>query len=158
MTSAVKRKFASSLLLYFTGITRRADTILSRQTSNLKSMENRDDLCAMVSLVEPFILAMEAGDIRTCAMLLDKNWQLKQQLATGISNPDIEAMVHRAKDAGALAGKICGAGGGGFLLLLVSRENQNRVFEAMQSYREMPFMMEESGSKVIFDDRAYSSK
>jgi D-glycero-alpha-D-manno-heptose-7-phosphate kinase len=158
MTSAVKRKFASSLLLYFTGITRRADTILSRQTSNMKSMENRDGLCAMVSLVEPFTLAMEAGDIRTCAMLLDKNWQLKQQLATGISNPDIEAMVHRAKDAGALAGKICGAGGGGFLLLLVSRENQNRVFEAMQSYREMPFMMEESGSKVIFDDRAYSSK
>ena len=57
-----------------------------------------------------------------------------------------------------LAGKIAGAGGGGFLLLLVPREKQNAVFEAMQDYRELPFMLEPSGSKVIFEDRSYSSK
>jgi D-glycero-alpha-D-manno-heptose-7-phosphate kinase len=57
-----------------------------------------------------------------------------------------------------LAGKISGAGGGGFLLLIVPRENQNRVFEAMRDYRELPFMIETSGSKVIFDDRSYSAK
>ena len=51
-----------------------------------------------------------------------------------------------------------GAGGGGFLLLVVPREKQNRLFETMVGYRELPFMIEESGSKVIFDDRTYSSK
>ncbi len=156
--SANKRRFASSLLLYFTGITRRADPILSRQSANMGAQEKRNSLRAMVDLVEPFSLAMENGDIQACAELLDRNWQLKQQLAPGISNPEIEAMYGCAKDAGALAGKVCGAGGGGFLLLLAPRESQNRVFEAMRGYREMPFMIEESGSKVIFDDRSYSSK
>ncbi|MGD9188721.1 MAG: GHMP kinase [Desulfobacteraceae bacterium] len=158
MNSAYKRRFASSLLLYYTGITRKADTILSRQKANMETENKRENLRAMVALVEPFTRAMERGDIQACAELLDRNWQLKQRLASGISNPDIEKMYGHAKRAGALAGKICGAGGGGFLLLLASRENQNRVFEAMQDYREMPFMIEDSGSKVIFDDRSYSSK
>jgi len=83
---------------------------------------------------------------------------MKQSLAAGISNNQIRTMYAKAKSAGALAGKIAGAGGGGFLLLIVPRENQNAVFEALKEYRELPFMLEESGSKVIFDDRSYSSK
>jgi D-glycero-alpha-D-manno-heptose-7-phosphate kinase len=89
---------------------------------------------------------------------MDENWVLKRKMADGISNPDIERMYERAKGAGALAGKIAGAGGGGFLLLIVPRERQNQVFEAMSGYRELPFMIEDSGSKVIFDDQGYSSK
>jgi D-glycero-alpha-D-manno-heptose-7-phosphate kinase len=158
MSSAYKRRFASSLLLYYTGISRKADTILNRQKTSMDSEKIREKLHAMVSLVEPFTRAMERGDLAACAELLDRNWQLKQQLAPGISNPDIEKMYGQAKSAGALAGKVCGAGGGGFLMLLAPRENQNRVFEAMLDYREMPFMIEESGSNVIFNDRSYSSK
>jgi D-glycero-alpha-D-manno-heptose-7-phosphate kinase len=158
MNSIHKRKFASSLLLYYTGISRKSETILNHQKANMDAQNKREKLHAMVALVEPFARAMERGDIQTCAELLDRNWQLKQQLAPGISNPDIEKMYGHAKRSGALAGKVCGAGGGGFLLLLASRENQNRVFEAMQDYREMPFMIEESGSNVIFNDRSYSSK
>ena len=67
-------------------------------------------------------------------------------------------MYEKAKAVGALGGKIAGAGGGGFLMLVAPRERQNAVFEAMKDYREMPFMFERSGSKVIFDDRWYSSK
>jgi D-glycero-alpha-D-manno-heptose-7-phosphate kinase len=67
-------------------------------------------------------------------------------------------MYEKAKKAGAWGGKIAGAGGGGFLLLMVSRNVQNDIFEAMRDYREMPFMLERSGSKVIFDDRIYSAK
>ena len=158
MNSANKRKFASSLLLYYTGITRSADRILGHQKTNMDNEKKRSSLHAMVALVKPFTEAMEIGDIRACADLLDQNWQMKQQLAAGISNPAIEKMYTCAKSAGALAGKVCGAGGGGFLLLVAPRESQNQVFEAMQTYREMPFMIEESGSKVIFDDRSYSSK
>jgi D-glycero-alpha-D-manno-heptose-7-phosphate kinase len=79
-------------------------------------------------------------------------------MAAGISNPAINDMYAQAASAGAIAGKIAGAGGGGFLLLIVPREHQNTVYQAMQPFRELPFMVEGSGSKVIFDDRSYASK
>jgi len=158
MTSAVRRKFSSSLLLYYTGITRSADEILGQQKSNLLSTATFEIMRRMVSLVDPFTDAMKNGDILTCAELMDKNWRMKQTMAAGISNDRIEAMYHTARKAGALAGKIAGAGGGGFLLLFVPREKQNDVFEALKNYRELPFMFSESGSMVIFDDRSYSSK
>ena len=62
--------------------------------------------------------------------VIEENWALKQHMALGISNKTIEDMLQRAKAAGALAGKIAGAGGGGFLLLMVPRERQNDVFKA----------------------------
>ena len=158
LTNPGKRRFASSLLLYFTGITRSANDILSRQSRGMGDLEKRQGLEQMVALVEPFTQAMENDDIDACARLLDMNWQLKQQLAQGISNKEIDEMYTTARSAGALAGKISGAGGGGFLLLLVKREAQNQVFQAMSRYRELPFMIEDGGSKIIFDDRSYSSK
>ena len=158
MNHGLRRKFSSSLLLYYTGITRSANDILSRQKSNMGAEQKRRGMSEMVQLVDPFAQAMEKGDIQTCGRLLDRNWRLKQQMASGISNDEIAHMHALAMDAGALAGKVCGAGGGGFLLLMVPRENQNNVFEAMQAFRELPFMIEECGSKVIFDDRSYSSK
>ena len=158
MESIANRKFASSLLLYYTGITRSADKILSRQKSNLQNTDRFDTMQQMVALVDPFTEAMQNQDINACGELLSRNWQLKQNMAAGISNSEIDAMHDRALSAGALSGKVAGAGGGGFLLLIVPREKQNSVFEAMQPYRELPFMIAESGSKVIFDDRSYTSK
>jgi D-glycero-alpha-D-manno-heptose-7-phosphate kinase len=99
---------------------------------------------------------MTVPDLTTCGRLLGANWALKQKMAAGITNDDIDRMYRTAMDAGALAGKVAGAGGGGFLLMMVPRENQNRVFEAMRDYRELPFMLETGGSKVIFDDRTYA--
>ncbi len=154
----IKRKFASSLLLYYTGITRSADTILSEQKKNLLSANKFATMAEMVSLVEPFTKAMKTGDIMACADIMKKNWHLKQKMASGISNSRIQEIYQKAQHAGALAGKIAGAGGGGFLLLMVPIEKQNEVFDALKAYRELPFLLEESGSKVIFDDRSYSSK
>ena len=158
LSAAAKRKFSASLLLYYTGITRRADDILSEQTQRLLKSDSFSSMQEMVSLVDPFAEAIEQGDIELCGRLMDRNWHLKKSMAAGISNSRIEAMYQQCKQAGALAGKIAGAGGGGFLLLIVPRERQNRVFNAMRQYRELPFMLTESGSKVIFDDRSYSSK
>lgn len=158
MTGPIRRKFSSSLLLYYTGITRSANEILSMQKTNLLSTQTFQTMQQMVSLVDPFTDAMRQGDILTCAELMDKNWQMKQKMAAGISNDRIGEMYRTARKAGALAGKIAGAGGGGFLLLLVPREKQNDVFEALKNYRELPFMFSESGSKVIFDERSYTSK
>ncbi len=158
MGSVANRKFASSLLLFYTGITRSADKILAKQKSNLHHADRFDTMRQMAALVDPFTDAMQGQDIEACGEFLAKNWGLKQNMADGISNSEIDQMYNRALSAGALAGKVAGAGGGGFLLLIVPRENQNRVFDAMKRYRELPFMIAESGSKVIFDDRSYNSK
>jgi D-glycero-alpha-D-manno-heptose-7-phosphate kinase len=158
VTRAAKRRFAASLLLYYTGIARSAEDILSRQVSNLNEPEKFQTMSRMVDLADPFMAALEKGDINRCGQLLSENWRLKQTMAKGISNAHIDKMYGTALNAGALAGKVLGAGGGGFLMLIVPRENQNRVFEAMRTYRELPFMLEEGGSKVIFDDRSYASK
>ena len=154
----LQRAFSSSLLLYYTGIARSADEILSEQKVNISAGERHEMMAQMVGLVDPFIEAMASGDIDACGRLIDQNWRLKQHLASGISNEKIQRMYQTAKSAGALAGKVAGAGGGGFLLLLVPLEQRNTVFEAMGDYRELPFMMENSGSKVIFEDRSYRSK
>jgi D-glycero-alpha-D-manno-heptose-7-phosphate kinase len=158
LSDKAQRKFSSSLLLYYTGITRNADDILSVQNKNLQSEPLFDTMKEMVSLVSAFCDAINRGDTDACGLLLDRNWQLKQQMASGISNEKIEIMYRAAKEAGALGGKIAGAGGGGFLLLIVAREQQNAVFDALKAYRELPFMLEPSGSKVIFDDRSHSSR
>jgi len=158
MTGAAKRKFASSLILYYTGVTRSADKILKKQSANLLSKEKLETMKKMVALVDPFVEAMAKSDIRACGELLARNWQFKQTLADGITNTKIRRMYDKALNAGALAGKVPGAGGGGFLLLMVPRERQNAVFDAMREFRELPFMLEKSGSKVIFDDRSYSAK
>ncbi|MGD8366752.1 MAG: GHMP kinase, partial [Desulfobacterales bacterium] len=158
MKGGIRRRFAASLLLYYTGIARSANPILKQQQSNMADDRRFATMKKMVALVDPFVAAMSAGDLDACGRLMDENWALKQQMADGISNSEIERMYDQAKGAGALAGKIAGAGGGGFLLLIVPRERQNQVFEAMKDYRELPFMIEDSGSKVIFDDRGYSSK
>jgi len=158
LSDKAQRKFSSSLLLYYTGITRNADDILSVQNKNLQSEPLFDTMKEMVSLVSAFCDAINRGDADACGLLLDRNWQLKQQMASGISNEKIEIMYRAAKEAGALGGKIAGAGGGGFLLLIVPREQQNAVFDALKAYRELPFMLEPSGSKVIFDDRSHSSR
>jgi len=158
MGTGLLRRFSSALLLYYTGITRSADTILSEQKKNFSEQDKFEVMSEMVAKVDLFINALEQGDIETCSRLLDDNWQLKKKMAFGITNGEIDAMYEKAKRAGALGGKIAGAGGGGFLMLVVPREKQNAVFEAMKGYRELPFMLERSGSKVIFDDRRYSSK
>lgn len=152
------RIFSSTLLLYFTGITRSADTILARQQNNMNASVNTAIMAEMVGLVPLFAAALATADTGQCGRLLDENWRLKQKMAMGITNDSIEEMYAVARRAGALGGKIAGAGGGGFLLLVVPRERQNAVFEAMRGYRELPFMLERSGSRVIFDDRHYSSK
>lgn len=158
VSDSVFRRFSSSLLLYFTGITRKADVILSEQSKNAEKTDKFDFQRRIAELVGPFRAALETGDVEECGRLLDENWRMKRHMAQGISNEKIEAMYGAAKSAGALGGKVAGAGGGGFLMLLVPRERQAAVFSAMEQFRELPFMLERSGSKVIFDDRTYSFK
>ncbi len=91
-------------------------------------------------------------------LLLKRNWELKKKLARKISNDEIDKMYQKAMKGGASGAKISGAGGGGFMLVYCERNHQNSVREAMKEYREMPFLLENDGSKVIFNYRRYSWK
>ena len=82
--------------------------------------------------------------------MLDEAWQLKKQMASKISNPEIDRMYALAKENGALGGKILGAGGGGFMLLYVQSECQAKVKKAMQEYRQVEFDFEPEGSRIVF--------
>jgi D-glycero-alpha-D-manno-heptose-7-phosphate kinase len=96
---------------------------------------------------------LQKGDIDCIGHMLHESWQLKKQLASGISNDSINEYYDKAIQAGALGGKLTGAGGGGFLLVYTQFEKRNAVRKALKNLREIPINLEPSGSKVIFDYR-----
>jgi len=143
------RELGSNLLLFYTGKTRRASEILEKQRNKISDIF--PILLKMKNLVSELRKYIERGDFDILGDFLDQGWRMKRSLLKEISNPEIDEMYEKAKKAGALGGKLCGAGGGGFLLLYVPRENQNRVRRALKNYREMPFMLDRCGSRIIFN-------
>jgi D-glycero-alpha-D-manno-heptose-7-phosphate kinase len=149
-------KLGSNLLLFYTNRTRQADDILKRQQKN--TGKKRDVLSSMKNLVADMETHLAKGNFDEMGKLLHRNWLLKKSLVRTISNSDIDDMYENAMNAGALGGKLCGAGGGGFLLLYVSRDRQDDVRLALKNYRELPFMLDPFGSRIIFNVRSYSTK
>ena len=149
------RELKSSLMLFYTGITRVSSDILQEQKQDIEN--KRDILDQMVIMAEESYRALDAGDIFRWGRMLDDAWNLKKQMASRISNPEIEEMYRTAKYAGAIGGKILGAGGGGFLLLSVPSEKQKAVKEALGNYKYVPFDFEFEGSHIIFmeENRLY---
>lgn len=140
-----------SLLLFFTGVTRKADTILSEQQRNIQ--DRRTVLRRLKQMAVEGRRALEAGELDAIGELLHEGWTLKKQLASQISNSEIDDLYDAARKAGALGGKIAGAGGGGFLLLYCPPEKRAGVRAALAHLQELPFQIEQDGSKVIFNYR-----
>lgn len=144
------RQLGANILLYFTDITRKSSSILKHQKSNTHN--NFDTMVKMRDQVVKFKDLLESnGDLDQIGTLLHKGWELKKSLVDKISNNSIDKMYEQAINAGAIGGKIAGAGGGGFLMLYVNREKQNEVWSQMMKYREFPFMLEPHGSKIVFN-------
>ncbi|HEX2980065.1 MAG TPA: GHMP kinase [Anaerolineaceae bacterium] len=147
----VKRRLNESLLLFFTGQTRTADTILTEQKNNIS--DRLEILREMKKLAYRAHDELCAGNLDALGYLLDEHWQLKKHMASQISNGQIENWYQAARSAGALGGKITGAGGGGFLLLYCPYGKREAVRAALPHLRELPFQLEPDGSKVIFNYR-----
>lgn len=143
----------SSLMLFFTGRSRLSRTILTGVSKNLA--HKTAQLQETKKLAQAGYKAVLGGDIKKLGWLMDKYWDLKKSLSDNISDPEIDSMYARAKKAGAYGGKIAGAGGGGFLVLVVPSEKRPAVRRALSGYKEMPFHLERDGSKVIFNVRHY---
>jgi len=150
LDNRLKRRFGSNILLFYTDITRKSTTILKDQKSVTK--KKLDILIEMRDQVYKFKEILESGKgYDSLGLLLNNAWELKKSLSEKISSSKIEKMYELALEAGAIGGKISGAGGGGFLMLYVNRENQNSVRDKLRDYREFPFMLEPHGSKIIFN-------
>ena len=146
-----RRRFGESLMLFYTGITRRADVILSEQKANIEEKrQSLDRIKGQVAEVEACLLS---GSMYKIGRLLQAGWGWKKEMTGRISTPEIDALYERALDAGATGGKIAGAGGGGFLLLYCPPSHQEAVREALSEMKELPFSLERDGTKVIFNAR-----
>lgn len=146
-----RRMFNSNFMLFFTGISRKADTILNEQKENIK--DRLTVLREIKALAHVARFELEAGNIDAFGDLLHQGWMLKKQMAGRISNDTIDDIYIAARKAGATGGKITGAGGGGFLLLYCPHEQQDAVRAALGSLQELPFQLERDGTKVIFNYR-----
>ena len=146
-----KRRLNESMLLFFTGKTRQADSILTEQVNNIN--QRRAILRRMADMARTAHAELKSGQPDAIGFILHEAWELKKQLASGISNGEIDLMYSAARQAGAIGGKITGAGGGGFLLLYCPYEKQEAVRDALKGLQELPFQIENDGSKVIFNYR-----
>jgi D-glycero-alpha-D-manno-heptose-7-phosphate kinase len=147
-----RNELASHLMLFYTGIRRTASVIAESFVPGID--HRRRQLRIMKDLVDESISIVSGDrDILEFGELLHEAWLAKRSLSTTISNPDIDALYDAARAAGALGGKLVGAGGGGFFLLFVPPSKQRDVRDTLSTLIHVPFKFEFSGSQIIFCDR-----
>jgi len=144
----LKENFQNHLLLFYTGLQRSAGLILSEQKKNIE--KKLDFLKKMSEMVLVFKTCLEKGDFQKIGEILNQGWLLKKELSSKISNPQIDEMYNLALETGAWGGKILGAGGGGFLLVMAPLESQPRIKQVLKNYKLVPFRFSGFGSRIIF--------
>jgi D-glycero-alpha-D-manno-heptose-7-phosphate kinase len=137
------------IMLFYTGITRRADSILAEQNSNIAA--TRPLLDQLRDLAGFAVDRLRGGDIDAIGAAMRESWEAKRKLASGVSNGQVDIAVARALDAGASGAKLTGAGGGGFLLVLCPMERQRAVRETLADMRELPVKLDRLGSRVVLN-------
>lgn len=145
-----KKYLNENLMLFFTGFTRFSADI---QSQNQKVSDEKNSLLReMNDLVEEAerILTNHSKDMAEFGRLLDYTWKLKKGTGTGISTSEVDEIYKKGIEAGALGGKLLGAGGGGFFLFYVKPEFQNQVKEAMGRLLYIPFQFEDGGTRVLY--------
>ena len=146
-----KTKLSERLMLFFTKRTRRSGEILAEQKANIA--DRVEVLKEMTKLAYQGREAITRETFDELGEMLHKGWQLKRQLASKISNSDLDEMYQAALNSGAVGGQITGAGGGGFLLLYAPAQRRDDIRSALWGLEEIPLRFEADGTKVIFDYR-----
>lgn len=143
-----KQQLNRNLLLFFTGFSRFSSDI--QQTTQKALSDKKKQLLEMLSLVDEAERVLTSrGDLNEFGRLLDYTWRLKRGISRGISTDSIDGLYAKGMEAGALGGKLLGAGGGGFLLFYVEEDKQGAVHKAMEKLLYVPFKFENSGTRVI---------
>ena len=143
------RRLNRNMMLFYTNVTRPSESILVEQRENIS--EREDSLAGLRELAAQACDCLKNGDLSQFGDMLHSGWELKRGLASGVSNKNLDDLYNASRKAGAIGGKIAGAGGGGFLLLYAPLAAQDNVRNALSSLRELPFLFERDGSRVVFD-------
>lgn len=146
ITFDFKYAFEKRCMLFYTGVSREAVSVLAEQNKNMD--RNHQILGEMRDLVDDFRISIITNNLKNIGMILHENWQLKKKLASKVSNTKIDNYYKIAMDNGAIGGKVCGAGGGGFLLIYAEPEYQEAIRSALK-LKEIPFKIEPIGSVII---------
>jgi D-glycero-alpha-D-manno-heptose-7-phosphate kinase len=144
-----REELQSHFMLLYTGVSRYASEIAAEQIANFD--RHTRHIHRMMSLVNEAVAVLGGPnrDLRELGELLHENWMLKRELADNISTIAVDDIYKTAREAGALGGKLLGAGGGGFVLLFVEPEKRRAVREALSRLIEVDFKMEGSGSRIV---------
>ena len=136
--------FKSNIMMFYTGINRRADKILLKNKKNKKQFKN---FYKLIDLVENFERELISGDLVNLGKILDENWTLKKDLSNKVSNLKINEIYDTAINAGATGGKLLGAGGGGYFLFYVKKKYQKKVKKNLSKLKQISFDFEDLGSR-----------
>lgn len=144
-----KQELNDNLMLFFTGFSRLSSGIAKTQEKAIKEKKN-EQLLEMLRLVDDAQnILTSKSDLNEFGRLLDYTWQLKRGITSQISNNSIDALYQKAIRAGALGGKLLGAGGGGFLLFYVEKDKHKAVRAVLGDLLYVPFSFENGGTKVL---------
>ncbi len=136
------------LMLFFTGFSRNASSIAKTQIENIP--QKRMEMARMHEMVQEAVEILNGKDLLKFGRLLDESWKIKRTLSDKISNSNIDDLYAAAIKAGAVGGKLLGAGGGGFVLFFAEPSKQEKVRHALKGLLEVPFKFESLGSQIIF--------
>lgn len=150
--SETQKKLSDHIMLFYTGVSRSASSVLNEQNAAIKNTQKSVGLVREIAeLCEPFLTSFRSNDFAVMGEILDESWKLKRQITKSISNTEIDRLYEKGCQAGAYGGKLLGAGNGGFLMFLVHPEKQQDVRNIFNTkLREMPVEIHEFGSQIIF--------
>lgn len=144
-----KKMLNDNLMMFFTGFTRfSSDVQKANAAGYAEKIKQLQQMYALVDEAQK-VLEESSSNLDDFGRLLDTTWRLKRQTGSAIATDSIDALYERGLAAGALGGKLLGAGGGGFLVFYVQQENQAAVMEAMKDLMYVPFSFEDGGTRVI---------
>lgn len=147
--AAQRRLLQEQMLLFYTGVTRSATTILEQQTANVPT--TLDSLHLLRDLAGRGAAALLRGDVAEVGETIRLSWETKRSLASGVSNGEIDAAVAAAMAAGASGAKVSGAGGGGFLFVTCAVEHQRALRHTLPAMKELPLKIDPYGSRIVLN-------
>jgi D-glycero-alpha-D-manno-heptose-7-phosphate kinase len=156
MHTECQDRLMDSLVLVYTGVTRHASKVLEEQVTATKEKKVDKELSHLLKLTDQSVSVLESADpdamLKEFGAMMHEGWEVKRSLAKSVSNPEIDSLYDAALQAGAIGGKLCGAGGGGFLLMVVPRENRARFEEAVKGHTLIDIDIDTQGSQIVKSD------
>lgn len=151
LSKKCENRLNNNLLMFYTGKLHSASAILEEQSKNTATQEDKfNNLIKMTELAKELRGALLNEQLEDFGRILNDGWQLKREMANGVTNPLVDEIYDIAMKNGALGGKLLGAGGGGFLLFYCEEDKQKKLRGALNHLVELPFDLETGGTKVVY--------